>query len=107
MVYPMRRNKCFAGPFLALALALPASGCGMGTGSDPAQGPSTPALLTSGLPQCSPLLLHPKLTVGATAEHPGKLIVYVDGVMACIDDAARVDQLIGQVESRAAVPAKE
>jgi hypothetical protein len=41
------------------------------------------------------------VTVGAAAGLPGKLIVYVDGVMACIDDAARVDQLLPQIDGHA------
>ncbi|MCS6913525.1 MAG: hypothetical protein RMK29_09045 [Myxococcales bacterium] len=73
--------------------ALTSLGCGMG--SDPQAHVS--ALVTSALPRCDATLLHPRITVGATTHLPGKLIVYVDGVMACVDDAARVDQLVGQV----------
>ena len=75
-------------------LVLSAAGCGMGTDAG-----STTALLTS-LPRCDDSLLHPRITVGSAAVLPGKLIVFVDGVMACVDEAARVDQLITQVEGR-------
>lgn len=82
---------------LALVAAVGlASGCGIaggveGTGS-----------MVSGLPKCDPSLLHPRITVAANAGVPGKLIVYVDGVMACVDDASRVDQILPQVEGYAA-----
>jgi len=79
---------------LTAALAL-ASGCGMAGGSEGA------AALVSGLPKCDPSLLHPRITVGAAAGLPGKLIVYVDGVMACVDDANRVDQILSQVDGHA------
>lgn len=72
-------------------------GCGLS--ADPASA-STAALV--GLPRCDVTLLHARITVAATAVLPGKEIVYVDGVMACVDDAARVDQLVTQVEGRAA-----
>jgi hypothetical protein len=53
------------------------------------------------MPKCDPSLLHPRIAVGAAAGLPGKMIVYVDGVMACVDDASRVDQLMTQMEGRA------
>lgn len=81
---------------LALAaVALPA--CGMTT--DPAQGGSASQVL-SGMPACEESLLHPRISVGAAASLPGKLIVYVDGIMACVDDSAKVDQIVSRVESR-------
>lgn len=88
-------------------LGLTSVGCGMG--SDPQA--SASSLVTSGLPRCDASLLHPHLSVGATALLPGKQIVYVDGVMACVDEQARVDQLVNQIEgparaeTRAAAPA--
>ena len=36
--------------------------------------------------------------MGSVAGQPGKTIVYVDGVMACVDDASRVDQILTQLE---------
>jgi len=80
-------------------LTLVSVGCGMGAD---AAGTSTAAL--SGLSPCDASLLHPRITVGATAVLPGKLIVYVDGVMACVDDTARVDQILAQVEGTAQPP---
>jgi hypothetical protein len=77
--------------------AMTSVGCGMGTDAQASQS----ALLTSGLPHCDGSLLHTRITLGNTALLPGKLIVYVDGVMACVDDAARVDQLVGQIEGHA------
>src|SRR5690349_180356 len=89
---PLRRIPSSRGVVVGLALAaLTSIGCGMG--SDPQA--SASALVTSGLPRCDASLLHPRLSVGATGLLPGKLIVYVDGVMACVDDVARVDQLVG------------
>jgi hypothetical protein len=73
-------------------------GCGGGT--------ETSAALVSGLPKCDPSLLHPRVTVGATAGLPGKLIVYVDGVMACVDDVSRVDQMLPQIEGHNAPPSR-
>src|SRR4051812_48450564 len=81
---------------LALA-ALTSVGCGMG--SDPQANASS--LVTSALPRCDASLLHPRLSVGAAALLPGKQIIYLDGVMACMDDIARVDQLVNQIEGPA------
>ena len=72
-----------------------AGGCGNLGGAEPT------AAMVSGMPKCDPSLLHPRISVGAAAGLPGKLIMYVDGVMACVDDAARVDQLVPQIEGRA------
>lgn len=78
-------------------LALWAQGCGMTT--DPPTGTAASQVL-SGMPRCDESLLHPRISVGGAASLPGKLIVYVDGIMACVDDAAKVDQIISRVESR-------
>ncbi len=78
-----------------LAAALSA-GCGIANGTD-----SSAAALVSGLPKCDPSLLHPRITVAAAASVPGKMIVYVDGVLACMDDASNVDQIVSQVEGYA------
>ena len=87
-----RHSRLWVGLFLAAGLL---GGCGIG-------GPTVDgsAALLSGMPKCDPSLLHPRLEVGAAAGLPGKLIVYVDGVMACVDDAGRVDQLMTQIEGR-------
>jgi hypothetical protein len=69
------------------------AGCGMG-----GQGAEGSAALLSGMPKCDASLLHPTIAVGAAVGLPGKMIVYVDGVMACVDDAARVEQLFTQIE---------
>ena len=74
---------------------------GCGIGGQGGEGSSSAALL-SGLPKCDPSLLHPRIAVGAAPELPGKLIVYVDGVMACVDDAGRVDQILTQLEGHGA-----
>jgi hypothetical protein len=74
---------------------------GCGIGGQGGEGSSSAALL-SGLPKCDPSLLHPRIAVGAAAGLPGKLIVYVDGVMACVDDAGHVDQLLTQLEAHGA-----
>ena len=84
------QRRLWAGVVLAGALL---GGCGMG--GPVAEGS---AALLSGMPKCDPSLLHPHLEVGAAAGLPGKLIVYVDGVMACVDDASHVDQLMTQIE---------
>lgn len=76
------------------AVGMLASGCG-----SPATAESGSALVL-GLPKCDASLLHPRITIAAAAALPGKLIVYVDGVMACLDEASRVDQLVSQVEGR-------
>lgn len=68
-------------------------GCGIGGAA--ADGS---AALLSGMPKCDPSLLHPRIAVGAAAGLPGKSIVYVDGVMACVDDTSHVDQLLTQLE---------
>jgi len=70
-------------------------GCGIGG----AEADSSAALL-SGMPKCDPSLLHPHIAVGAAAGLPGKSIVFVDGVMACVDDSSHVDQLLTQLEGR-------
>src|ERR1700759_5638874 len=63
---------------------------GCGIGAPVAEGS---AALLSAMPKCDPSRFHPHLEVGAAAGLPGKMIVYVDGVMACVDDTSRVDQL--------------
>jgi hypothetical protein len=78
---------------------------GCGSGSAAADSPLGSAALLSGMPKCDPSLLHPRITVGNAAGLPGKMVVYVDGVMACVDEAAKVDAIITQVEGRAAQPA--
>lgn len=75
-------------------LALLAVGCGSPATAESGSG------LVQGLPKCDPSLLHPRITIAAAAALPGKLIVYVDGVMACLDEASRVDQLVSQIEGR-------
>ena len=50
--------------------------------------------LVQGPAQVRPVAAAPRITVATTAALPGKLIVYVDGVMACLDDASRVDQIV-------------
>jgi hypothetical protein len=92
---PIPRQRSVLGG-LALA-ALTSVGCGMG--SDPQA--SASSLVESNLPRCDGSLLHPRLSIGAAAMHPGKQIIYVDGVMACMDDIARVDQLVNQIEGPA------
>lgn len=89
---PLRLRR-LGGLLFASALATGLVGCGTG-------GSEASAALVSGLPKCDPSLLHPRITVGGSATLPGKLVVYVDGVMACIDDAARVDQIVGAIEGR-------
>ena len=81
-----------------LGVGMLLAGCGAG-----ADGALGSAALLSGMPKCDPSLLHPRLSVGNAAGLPGKMVVYVDGVMACVDDAAKVDAIITQVEGRAAV----
>ena len=92
---PSPRSLCSLVLLALAAIAVPA--CGMTT--DPAQGESASQVL-SGMPACEESLLHPRISVGAAASLPGKLIVYVDGIMACVDDAAKVDQIVSRVESR-------
>ena len=87
-----RRGGAALGVLLAAGLL---GGCGIG-----GAGADSSAALLSGMPKCDPSLLHPRITVATTAALPGKLIVYVDGVMACLDDASRVDQIVSQVEGR-------
>ena len=70
-------------------------GCGIG-----GAGADSSAALLSGMPKCDASLLHPHIAVGAAAGLPGKSIVFVDGVMACVDDASHVDQLLTQLEGR-------
>lgn len=77
---------------------------GCGNGSAAADSPLGSAALLSGMPKCDPSLLHPRIAVGNAVGLPGKLVVYVDGVMACVNDAAKVDAIITQVEGRAAQP---
>lgn len=79
---------------LAGGLTTFAVGCGSPATAE------TGSALVLGLPKCDPSLLHPRITIAATAALPGKLIVYVDGVMACVDEASRVDQIVSQVEGR-------
>jgi hypothetical protein len=79
---------------LVLFFAALSGGCGSGGEAS--------AAMVGGLPKCDPSLLHPRITVGPAAGMPGKLIVYVDGVMACLDDTSRVDQLLSQVEGHTA-----
>ena len=38
------------------------------------------------------------IAVGSVAGQPSKTIVYVDGVMACVDDSSRVDRILTQLE---------
>jgi len=83
---------------LGLAVALLTQGCGMGTDS---VGSTTAAMVTSGMPRCDLSLLHQRIELGNTAALPGQTIVYVDGVMACVDETAKVDQIVGQLEGRA------
>ena len=83
---------------VALTLLGASVALSVGCGS-PATAESGSALVM-GLPKCDASLLHPRITIAATAALPGKLIVYVDGVMACLDDASHVDQLVSQVEGR-------
>lgn len=90
------RGVRLGGLFFAAAVTL--AGCGNASGLD------SSTALVSGLPKCDPSLLHPRITVGAAAGLPGKLIVYVDGVMACMDDVSRVDQLLPQVEGHISRP---
>lgn len=89
------------GPLALLRLAPLLSGlllfavaCGSPATAEPG------SALVAGLPKCDPSLLHPRITVATAAALPGKLIVYVDGVMACVDDASRVDQIVSQVEGK-------
>ena len=89
----MSRFRAFSASLLAIALGAVA-GCGMGTD---AAGSSTAALVTSGMPTCDISLLHPQLAVGGSTVLPGKLIVYVDGVMACVDDAPKVEALLSRM----------
>lgn len=81
-----------------LGVGMLLAGCGAGADGVPGS-----AALLSGMPKCDPSLLHPRISVGNAAGLPGKMVVYVDGVMACVDDAAKVDAIITQVEGRAAV----
>ena len=93
-----RRQTPFPGRALLGGLLLAGSllgGCGIGGAA--ADGS---AALLSGMPKCDPSLLHPRIAVGAAAGLPGKSIVYVDGVMACVDDTSHVDQLLTQLEGR-------
>ena len=76
---------------LLLAVSLAEIGCGGGA-------PEASPALISGMPRCDASLLHPHISVGSVAGQPGKTIVYVDGVMACVDDASRVDQILTQLE---------
>lgn len=101
MVWFLRdRSEKTAAPLrlglLLVATSLLVGGCGIAGGTE------SSAAMVSGLPKCDPSLLHPRITVGAAAGVPGKLIVYVDGVMACVDESSRVDQILQQVEGYAA-----
>jgi hypothetical protein len=84
-----------------LGVGMLLTGCGSGAG---AEGGLGSAALLSGMPKCDPSLLHPRISVGNAAGLPGKMVVYVDGVMACVDEAAKVDAIITQVEGRATPP---
>ncbi len=66
-----------------------------------ATGSNAAALITSGMPRCDASLLHPRIEVSNSAALPGQTIVYVDGVMACVDESAKVDLILGQIEGRA------
>jgi hypothetical protein len=87
-----RRGGAALGVLLAAGLL---GGCGIG-----GAGADSSAALLSGMPKCDPSLLHPHIAVGAAAGLPGKSIVFVDGVMACVDDSSHVDQLLTQLEGR-------
>lgn len=87
---PAPRARLWIGCLLAGSLL---GGCGIG-----GPGAEGSAALLSGMPKCDASLLHPRIAVGAAVGLPGKMIVYVDGVMACVDDAARVEQLFTQIE---------
>lgn len=78
---------------LLLAVCVAVVGCG-------GSAPEASAALISGMPRCDASLLHPHIAVGSVAGQPGKTIVYVDGVMACVDDSSRVDQILTQLEIR-------
>lgn len=95
----IRRTSKGAGACLGLALfaSLLSQGCGMGTDSI---GSTTAAMVTGGMPKCDISLLHQRIELGNTAALPGQTIVYVDGVMACVDETAKVDQIVGQLEGR-------
>ena len=75
---------------LLLTVCVAVFGCGGAPEASPA--------LISGMPRCDASLLHPHIAVGSVAGQPGKTIVYVDGVMACVDDSSRVDQILTQLE---------
>lgn len=89
-----RRGGTALGLGVLLAAGL-LGGCGIG-----GAGADSSAALLSGMPKCDPSLLHPHIAVGAAAGLPGKSIVFVDGVMACVDDSSHVDQLLTQLEGR-------
>ena len=91
---PLGRGRLTATLVLCLGAVMFSAGCG-----SPATAEGGSALV-AGLPKCDPSLLHPRIAIAAVASMPGKLIVYVDGVMACVDDASRVDQIVSQVEGR-------
>lgn len=88
-------------PSARLALLLGACVCLLGTAGcdNAADGSASPSLIR-GMPVCDESLLHPRISVQTTQSLPGKAIVYVDGIMACVDDAAKVDQIISRVEGR-------
>ena len=75
---------------LLLTVCVTAFGCGGAPEASPA--------MIIGMPRCDASLLHPHIAVGSVAGQPGKTIVYVDGVMACVDDSSRVDQILTQLE---------
>jgi len=85
-----RRDKSLLAKLLLLA-CVAAVGCG-------GSAPEASATLLSGMPRCDASLLHPHIAIGSVAGQPGKTIVYVDGVMACVDDSSRVDQILTQLE---------
>lgn len=56
--------------------------------------------MLGGMPRCDASLLHPRIQVGSVAGQPGKTIVYVDGVIACVDETSKVDQILTQLETK-------
>ncbi|HMU38169.1 MAG TPA: hypothetical protein PKE31_04080 [Pseudomonadota bacterium] len=89
----MRDTKRNTRLFALLWICAWTVGCGNGAPD------ASPALL-AGMPRCDASLLHPRIAVGSVAGQPNKTIVYVDGVMACVDDAGKVDQILSQLEQK-------
>ena len=94
------RLPMLARSWLGLSLLLGATVFASACGDNPSA--LQPAQLTAGMPRCEESLLHPRISVSSSAHLPGKLIVYVDGIMACVDDAAKVDLIISRIEARTA-----